>query len=264
MLHNEFDTITPRKLVMSLFNAPETTTLGIGQIIKAGSLFEFEPAAIRMTVTRLIKDDLIAPAERGVYKAGAKAIDLNSQVISWRTADTRTKQWCGQWLVALNGHLGRTNKPQLRSMIRAFQLTGFTEIEVGVWIRPANLVLKIDQLRHNLINVGMDPRTYLMMADQLSDEHQTVWSTSWPTDDLERNYRKMIATLKASTRSLKNMTNRSAARESLIIGESAIRLINLDPLLPKQIIDTTLFKQVVSSMNAYDKTGQTYWQKFLS
>jgi len=203
MLHNEFDTITPRKLVMSLFNAPETTTLGIGQIIKAGSLFEFESAAIRMTVTRLIKDDLIAPAERGVYKAGAKAIDLNSQVISWRTADTRTKQWCGQWLVALNGHLGRTNKPQ--------------------WIRPANLVLKIDQLRHNLINVGMDPRTYLMMADQLSDEHQTVWSTSWPTDDLERNYRKMIATLKASTRSLKNMSNRSAARESLIIGESAIR-----------------------------------------
>jgi len=264
MLQKELEPITPRGLIMSLFNAPDTAELGISQIIQAGSLFSFEAAAIRMATTRLIKDGLIASTKRGVYTAGEKAINLNSEAQNWRTADQKTKPWKQEWLMAITSHLGRTNKTQLRSMLRAFQLTGFVQIELGVWIRPSNLALTIDQLHQSLVELGMEPRTYLLVVAEVAGEHKQSWHSHWPVVDIEARYQRMIDRLEQSQASLKKMSPQDAAKESLIVGESAIRLINLDPLLPKEIIDTRMFKKVVSSMVAYDNLGQQCWQRFLS
>ena len=60
------------------------------------------------------------------------------------------------------------------------------------------------------------------------------------------------------------MSDDEAARESLIVGESAIRLINLDPLLPPEMINTELFDALVKKMIEYDQVGIVYWQRFLS
>ena len=40
-----------------------------------------------------------------------------------------------------------------------------------------------------------------------------------------------------------------------------IRTINLDPLLPEEIGDATLFRQMVSEMEDYDRFGRTCWDK---
>jgi len=249
---------------MSLFNAPETSTLTIGQLIKAGELFEIEATAIRMSVSRLIKDGLIASIKRGVYQSGKNAEKLNWEIKSWHTAHKKTKHWNGDWLMALTSHLGRTNKTRLQSMIRALQLYGFVEIEVGVWIRPANLRQNINQLNLSLINIGLDSRAYLITVSEVALEQQQKWYVNWPVAELSKGYEAIIKRLETSLSRLKTMNSQDAARESLVIGESAIRLINLDPLLPKEIIDTTQFHKVVRTMIAYDKVGHSHWQIFLS
>lgn len=256
--------MTPRGLIMSLFNAPDTSMLTIGQLIKAGALFEIEATAIRMTASRLIKDKLIESHQRGVYRAGEKATRLNSEIQSWRNTDKKVSRWNGHWMLALTNHLGRTNKAQLRSMTRAFHLYGFTEVELGVWLRPANLVQNINQVSDNLIEIGMDSGVHLMVVSEVAGKQQTTWCANWPINELQVSYSKMISKIKASLTGLNDMNNQDAAKETLIIGQSAIRLINLDPLLPNEFINTELFETVVELMIAYDKVGQTYWQRFLS
>ncbi len=256
--------VTPRALIMSLLNAPETSILSVGQLIRAGTLFDIEASTLRMAVTRLIKDELITSVDRGIYQAGKKAVKLKEEIESWRTADRKMKPWRGEWLIAITSHLGRTNKAHLRAMKRAFKLYGFAEIEVGVWLRPANLVQGIDQLQEKLVDLGLDSRAHLMTVNSVAGELEKSWPLKWPITELEDGYTKMIRCLKQSVNSLETMNSDKAAKESLIIGESAIRLINLDPLLPAQMIDNSLFQAVVKEMLAYDKIGQIHWQQFLS
>jgi phenylacetic acid degradation operon negative regulatory protein len=263
MLQKDLKSISPRGLVMSLFNAPETSTLTIGQLIKAGELFEIEAASIRMTVSRLIKDGLIASIKRGVYQTGQNAEKLNSEIKSWRTAHKKTKDWNGDWLMALTSHLGRSNKTRLQSMIRALQLYGFVEIEAGIWIRPDNLQQNLNQLNSSLIDIGLDSQAYLITVSKIALERQQEWHSNWPVAELTSGYEEIIKRLETSLNRLKKMSSQDAARESLVVGESAIRLINLDPLLPKEIIDTAQFHKVVRTMVAYDKVGHAHWQRFL-
>ncbi|MGK0437351.1 MAG: phenylacetic acid degradation operon negative regulatory protein [Paracoccaceae bacterium] len=264
MLQKNDKTVSPRGLVMSLFNAPETSTLTIGQLIIAAGLFEIEATTIRMTVSRLIKEGLIASIRRGVYQTGKNAEKLNSEIRSWRTADKKTKHWNGDWLMALTNHLGRSNKTRLQSMVRALELYGFVEIEVGVWIRPANLRQNLNQLNSSLVNIGLDSQAYLISLSEVALERQQEWHSNWPVAKLSAGYEKIIKHLDSSLNRLKKMSSQDAARESLVVGESAIRLINLDPLLPKEIIDTTQFRKLVRTMIAYDKVGHAHWQSFLS
>jgi phenylacetic acid degradation operon negative regulatory protein len=264
MLQKEAKEISPRGLVMSLFNAPETSTLPIGQLIKAAELFEIEAAALRMAVTRLIKDELITSIQRGVYQAGVKATKLNPEIKSWRTADKKTQQWNGDWLMALTSHLGRSNKARLQAMVRALQFYGFVEIEVGTWVRPANLLQKLNQLHFKLVDIGLDSQAYLITVSEVARQQQKEWLPKWPIAQLEASYREMIHRLEMSLIGLEEMSSQEAAKESLVVGESAIRLINLDPLLPTEIIDTAQFQKLVATMVAYDKVGHHHWQKFLS
>ncbi len=263
VLQKENRKISSRRLVMSLFNSPNAAALNIKQLIAVANIFDIETSALRMAVSRLIKEQLIENPERGVYRAGARAISLNSEIQSWRIADKKMKEWNGEWSMALTGHLGRTNKTQLRSMAKAFELYGFVEIETGVWIRPANLVLNIQQLKLSLVKIGMDSKTHLISVNEVADP-QRAWHSNWPVATLEKRYVTMTQTLSASQVALKQMSNQDAAKESLVIGESAIRLINLDPLLPKQLINAELFKDLVAQMIAYDKIGQLHWQRFLA
>lgn len=261
MLHK---TLSPRALIMSLLNAPERTHLRVGQLIRAGTLFDIEASAIRMAITRLIKDQLITSVKRGVYQAGEKAVKWQSEVQSWRTADQKMKPWQQEWIVAINTHLGRSNKTKIRAINRAYTLYGFIEIEQGIWLRPANLVESIEQLQATLIGLGVDEDSYLMTVSSLARERQHAWSEKWPVERLIRGYSEMIGILSQSSASLSRLSSDEAARESLLVGESAIRLINLDPLLPEQIIQTSLFSALIDKMKDYDALGQEYWRQFLS
>lgn len=249
---------------MSLFNAPDNSTLSIGQLIAVGALFEIEPATIRMAVTRLIKDKLIARTERGQYYSGENATKLNSEIRSWRHAPHKTTPWKGDWLLALTHHLGRTNKTQLRARVRAFQLYGFVEIETGTWLRPANLVQEVDEVHQSLVELGMDKRVTVMNVNKVANGKHSQWCLKWPVSDIEANYLALINSMESSLSRLSELNNQDAAKESLLVGESAIRFINLDPLLPTEIINTALFEKVVTTMIKYDEAGQSYWQEFLS
>ena len=65
----------------------------------------------------------------------------------------------------------------------------------------------------------------------------------------------------ASAARLPTMTADGAARETLLLGQSVIRAINRDPMLPSALIDTGLRAAMIDAMRHYDAVGKAAWDQ---
>jgi len=252
------------RLVNSLMNVSGYNQYSIAKLIAAGKLFNISPAAMRMAITRLTKEGLISSPERGLYQTGPKANSLKSEIGSWRYASEKTKSWTGKWIVAHTSHLGRTNKKQLRLRTRAFKIYGFAETVNGLWVRPDNLVQTLASLQNALVDIGLEIEVVLTEVSEVLEPHASQWRGLWAVDTLRKDYQTTIKVLQKSVVGIKSLSAEQAARESFLIGQSVIRKINLDPLLPTEISDARLFSTLIDNMQLYDEIGRAHWKRFFA
>jgi phenylacetic acid degradation operon negative regulatory protein len=253
--------VSARTLVLSLMSVPGRRPQSLTYLSRAGGLFGMEPTAIRMAVTRLVKEGLLESVERGVYATGPKAAAFTAEISDWRGAPDRTRPWKGGWIGVITNHLGRTDRKDLRARMRALRLYGFAQAEGGLWVRPDNLRLSLGALRAALIRIGLQEDAMLVIISETAMPAGVNWRNLWSTDDLRATYEGAIAAMQASRQAAASLLPDAAARETLLIGQSVIRTINLDPLLPEDIGDAALFRQMVTEMDAYDLFGKTCWEK---
>lgn len=253
--------VSARTLVLSLMSVPGRRPQTLAYLSRAGGLFGMEPTAIRMAVTRLVKEGLLESVERGVYATGPKAAAFTAEISDWRNAPARTRAWTGGWIGVLTNHLGRTDRKDLRARMRALRLYGFAQAEAGLWVRPDNLRLSLGDLRAALLRIGLQDDALLIAICETALPASADWRDLWSTNDLKTTYEGAIAAMQASRKAAAKLPADDAARETLLIGQSVIRTINLDPLLPEDIGDAALFRQMVSEMDAYDRFGRTCWDK---
>ncbi|MFT5776449.1 hypothetical protein [Hyphomonas sp.] len=251
--------VSARTLVLSLMSVRGRRTQALTYLTRAGALFGIEPTAIRMAVTRLVRDGLLESVDRGTYATGAKAAALTAEISDWRTAPDRTQSWEGGWIGVMTNHLGRTDRKDLRARMRALRLYGFAQAESGLWVRPDNLRLSLADLRAALVRIGLQADALLVTITETALPAGTNWCDLWSTDALKARYESAIAAMQQSRKAAPGLSRDTAAKETLLIGQSVIRTINLDPLLPEEIGDATLFRQMVSEMEDYDRFGRICW-----
>ena len=71
-----------------------------------------------------------------------------------------------------------------------------------------------------------------------------------------------MESMAVSSRQLEKLNLEDAARETFLVGESVIRRINADPLLPEQMVDTAARQQMIQAMMAYNTLGRSVWAEF--
>ena len=254
--------MTARRLVLSLLNVSGKAQETIAHLVAAGRLFDIEASSLRMAVGRLMKEGLLVSEARGRYAIGPKGEALRVELRAWYNALARTKPWDGTWLAVHTTHLGRTDRKQLRTRTRALKLSGFAEAMPGLWLRPANLVESLKDLRSRLVSIGLDEEA---LVSRIAEFEGDVWvdpSALWPTDRLEPRYKEAIAAMAESTNRVSALSPADAARETLLVGQTVLHYINLDPLLPNEIIDQSLLRRMIEDMRTYNKLGLACWQKF--
>ena len=252
--------VSARTLVLSLMSVPGQRAQTLAYLSRAGGLFDMEPTAIRMAVTRLVKEGLLESVDRGVYATGPKAAAFTAEISDWRRAPDRTRPWSGGWIGVITHHLGRTDRKDLRARMRALRLYGFAQAEAGLWVRPDNLRQSLAELRAALLRLGLQEDALLVTISETAMPAGVNWRNLWSTDDLKATYEGAIATMQASRKAAASLPADAAARETLLVGQSVIRTINLDPLLPEDIGDAALFRQMVAEMDAYDAFGKACWK----
>lgn len=252
-----------KQLILSLLSAPQLKTMSIGQLIAASALFGIDAPNVRVAVGRLVKQQLLVAPGRGTYAMGPAGLVLAESAREWQFVEMRLGHWDGDWLLIHTAHLGRSNKTQLRQRERALRLNGFVEYQQGLWCRPANFQETSQETRERLLKLGLEASAVFTRVSEWPGVTETALFSLWPSDKLEAAYSAQLALMERSRAALSGMDTSTAARETLMVGEAAIRLINSDPLLPDAIMDGDLRRVLIRSMQEYDSIGRRAWSDFL-
>ena len=254
--------VSARALVLSLISGAEAGPQSIARLIGAAALFGIEAPAVRVAVARLFKEGLLESPDRGLYMPGPRAKALTRRLQDWQNVRRKLAPWNGDWLIALTHHLGRSDRKQLRARERALTLIGFRETPSAIWVRPANLSAKIEDQHTDLLALGAGDAITLLRAAGITGEDPASWTALWSPDALAANYAAAMRAMQQSLARLPGKPADAAARETLLIGQAVLRLINLDPLLPAELGNQADFLHMVDQMLAYNETGQKCWRDY--
>jgi len=254
--------VSARELILTLMDSTSARTLSASYLITAARLFDMDPGSVRVALARLVREGSLTGAGRGRYALGTRAGTLHSLVKNWSRMDASLVDWQGEWLTVLVGHLARSNKSVVRGNERALGLFGFAEMAPGLWVRPANLTRSLDQVRADLLELGLVPGSLCAQIRQFAPSEQLDPAELWQTDALARSYHRNMKRLSESTARLGSLDDAAAARETLLVGRDVTRAILLDPLLPDALVDAEARRRMIAAMRDYDKIGKAYWREF--
>jgi phenylacetic acid degradation operon negative regulatory protein len=228
-------------------------------LVERACIFDIDPAAVRVALGRLVREGSAIQVERGVYQLGPAAEALHAKARGWADVEDGIRPWSGDWTIVLTHHLGRTDRPRMIARERALRLTGFAAADAGLWVRPDNLRRNAAAVSDELHGLGLDPRAKLLTGCRVSTDDDGQFRALWPKAELEDRYRYWIAEMEASATRVATLSTRDAARETFLLGQSVIRAINSDPLLPVELIDASLRSKMIVEMSRYNITGLRCW-----
>lgn len=252
--------ITARSLVLGLLSTAGAP-MRVADLVRRAEVMAIDGAAMRVALGRLCRDAIVQQVERGLYAIGPAGAALDRRARGWAEAPGRVRDWGGRWTIVLADHLGRSDRAQVRRRERALSLYGFARAAAGAWVRPDNLVAPLPDLVAELRAIGLDDDAVALGdAATLADEDQ-AWRGLWPCDAIAAGYRFWIDEMTASLERLSAMSPEAAARETLLLGQSVIRAINRDPLLPAALVDAGQRDAMVAAMRHYDLAGKACWAR---
>lgn len=233
----------------------------VADLVRRAAVMGVDGSTLRVALGRLCREGITVQIERGLYAIGPRGAALDRRARTWAAAPQRTREWDGRWTIVLADHLGRTDRRQVRAREHALTLYGFARTVTGIWVRPDNLAEPLADLMAQLHAIGLDDdATALGNAAALPHE-DAAWRLLWPSAAIEAGYRFWIAEMAASLAGLPALPDDEAARETLLLGQSVIRAINRDPLLPTALVDTASRDELVAAMRHYDAAGRACWAK---
>jgi len=253
----------PKSVVLDLLSTLRGHAAPVRFLVAAAEVFDIDPNATRVAITRLLAGGLIERDERGAYRTGAAASPILNRLNSWRRIDTRTRPWNGSWIGATPDGCSTSKEARLIG-IRALAFTGMREFAPGLWIRPNNLEGGLQAAREALSALRLNPDCPVFTLGDFDETGETRARALWDASAIRNLYRSLSFELERSGAELLQMDERRAMAECFLLGGEAIRRIVLDPLLPDAIVPTAERDNLVDAMMAYDEIGRRCWAPFLA
>ena len=254
-------TLRPRRLILNLMLTDMSRPLSVRDAITAGELFGIRESSVRVAMTRLSADGFIEASDRGVYVLGPAARDLAEDVSRWRSSLKSLRRWRGQWVAVHCGALGRSDRTALRHRERVLALTGFRELEPGLFLRPDNLAGGVESLRQRLHALGLDAQALVFVVKQLDCANEERARELWPATQINRDYVRSRDRMQRWLDRCDQLELDVAAREAFVMGDAAIRQMVFDPLLPDALVDADARRSFFDTLLAYDAAGQEIWRR---
>lgn len=252
--------VKPKHLILNLLAEAEAP-IGSQQFIRIGQLFGITDNSIRVSLARLVSDNMLKTPSRGFYLLGSSASKLAEDLAQWRSLESKVCNWDGAWIGAFISVLGRADRTGLRRRTRVLQLAGFEQLETGLLVRPNNLMGGTSQLRERLYRLGLEPEAMIFSMAELGPEAQAKAMALWDTAGLHEHYVQGIKEMESWMASAHQLSPEAAARECFLIGDQVLRCIAYDPMLPEEMIDTQARRRYVETMVRYDQLGKEIWQQ---
>jgi phenylacetic acid degradation operon negative regulatory protein len=255
--------LTARELVIDFLSNRYPREMSVQEIAGVGNALGFSEQSLRMALTRLVEQSVAANPGRGLYRLSPSGEAMRDEVRKWRNLDDLAKPWSGGWIGVFDAAIPRSDRAALRRHERAMRLRGFRELQAGLWVRPANLRDSVAELREHLRALGLHPGALVVGLNDLDDEARAKATSLWDTAAMLARYRALADELIASKRKLERIPLDTAAAESMVLGRDVIRHINLDPVLPEELMPQRALSNLIRVMSDYDQNARQIWRRFM-
>jgi phenylacetic acid degradation operon negative regulatory protein len=255
--------LTARELVIDFLSNRYPREMSVQEIAGVGNALGFSEQSLRMALTRLVEQSVAANPGRGLYRLSPSGEAMRVEVRKWRNLDDLAKPWSGGWIGVFDAAIPRSDRAALRRHERAMRLRGFRELQAGLWVRPANLRDSVAELREHLRALGLHPGALVVSLNDLDDEARAKATSLWDTAAMLASYRALADELIASKRKLERIPLDTAAAESMVLGRDVIRHINLDPVLPEELMPQRALSNLIRVMSDYDQNARQIWRRFM-
>jgi phenylacetic acid degradation operon negative regulatory protein len=255
--------LTARELVIDFLSNRYPREMSVQGITGVGIALGFTEQSLRMALTRLVVQSVAANIGRGRYRLSPSGEAMRNEVRKWRHLDDLAKPWSGAWIGVFDASVPRSDRAALRRHERAMRLRGFRELQSGLWIRPANLRDSIAELREHLRALGLHPTALVVGLADLDDDARAKATSLWDTAAMLATYRALADELIASKGKLERLPLDTAAAESMVLGRDVIRHINLDPVLPQELMPQRALTNLIRVMSDYDQNARQIWRRFM-
>lgn len=240
------------------------SSLSTAQLRLCGALFGVEGAAVRVALGRLVDKGDVVPQGEAVYRVGPKGQAMAEAILRWRDLPRLNNPWRGEWIAVHTGHLGRSQRPQLRRRERALSLFGFAGASDGLWVRPDNLRLEPTALATRLFELGLEPAAIILGGASFIGEPERGLGALWDRKTIEAGYAAAEVAMTDCLDGFERASLKERARGTAKIGAAVIGMLTFDPLLPGELIDADLRRAVHRRMLYFDRVGKqaltAYWQ----
>ena len=132
--------LTARSVALSTLLGYHPPALPISALVKVGELFGIRDRAIRVALTRMVKDGEVT-VDNGVYRLSERL--LRRQADQDALTSPPTRRWTGGWEMAV---VTSTNRPLAERVALRKSMVRYRmgELREGVWMRPDNLSRELD------------------------------------------------------------------------------------------------------------------------
>ena len=253
---------SPKRLILSLLRAASGRSVPVRVLVQLGELFGAREGTMRVALTRLVSQGLVEPDGAGRYQLGVAALPLGRYVEEWRLGERRARAWEGTWLcVALPRGADRGLRRRSRT---ALSLLGFREGLPGLWVRPDNLSLALDELRGRLASLDLEEDAELFVGSDFSSSLARRWQRSlWKRPALLRRQQQALERLRAARTGLARASAEEALVATFLAGGAAIRVLATDPMLPAEIAPTEARAELARAMLDFDGLGRRLWAEWI-
>jgi len=255
--------LTARELVIDFLSNRYPREMSVQEITGVGIALGFSEQSLRMALTRLVEQSVAANTGRGRYRLSPSGEAMRDEVRKWRHLGELARQWSGGWIGVFDASVPRSDRAALRRHERAMRLRGFRELQAGLWIRPDNLRDSVTELREHLRALGLHPGALVAGLHDLDDDARAKATSLWDTDSMLATYRALTDEMIVSKSKLERLPLDTAAAESMVLGRDVIRHINLDPVLPEELMPQRALATLVRTMTEYDQQARQIWRRFM-
>jgi phenylacetic acid degradation operon negative regulatory protein len=250
---------TAKSLILDLLLASKGRPLSAKQAIAACGIFDISVNNTRVALVRLSAEGLIESAGRALYQLTDDAHTLADDVAAWRTRSTRVRQWDGSYIVVQADKLSRSEAKQQRARARSLLMLGFQPLNEHLFIRPNNIEDNLETVRVRLYKLGLEKEAPVFQASGFDSTTEQRIATLWQPRELEQNYQQLEKKMRTWLDRFHALEPEVAARESFLLGGTAIKHVVYDPFLPDEWVDVQARKQFLNAVDEVDQAGMRIW-----